>query len=141
MNKTLIIPDARCINIVKYKTQDEKRFIHELALKNRLYVKNERALSIGLYSSYVSPVGGTSFYYVAFCKDVPVGIIRKSRESTWIFVKPKFRRQGIARQLIQRLEEDGYQFCPNWYGPKISHGFFRKMGYQKPSKAFASNLY
>jgi ribosomal protein S18 acetylase RimI-like enzyme len=82
-----------------------------------------------------------SFFIGAFVEDRPVGVVIGSCETRmkgWInrlAVDPQYQRQGIAQQLVTRMEEELKEhgtkiFCALIETPnEESEGVFRRLGY------------
>jgi GNAT superfamily N-acetyltransferase len=59
---------------------------------------------------------GIKDFFIAYCDDVPVGIaaLKPYDEDTYevkrVFVKKEYRRQGISRLLMKKLEEKAIEY-------------------------------
>jgi len=92
-----------------YKEDKEKVEFCKVAIKHHLFSCHNWALK----RKYIDILNGGKFcdtYYVYYINDIPVGVLRWNITSTWIFVKPAYRRRGIGRELIRFIEKEGKKF-------------------------------
>lgn len=98
--------------IIQSYTQDQAKELADIALKNRLYVSGWK-LSYTFRSIRDEDWNDTVLLYYQKGKPVGVAVIRRDKNIE-VFVKKKYRRQGIGTLLVNRCKKINSKLEAEW---------------------------
>lgn len=120
----------------------------------RAYNVSDHVDVVGMWRALDSTAGildidggiGDNKVYVASCKDKVVGFIAyadfvKYREIDALYVKPEYRRGGIATELMDYVDSGGFMRLLSNFQYKGAHKFYRSIGYKQNKPISGKNYF